>query len=213
MAVERVTLLTEPPIFSIPAELAKSIQAQHPEMCRKRKEFERGLPGLNSLPLPWKPGWRNLLLGRPMGGNRFAGDSLGDSLGRVVQQLPYYIPPVVFANIMNLVFFVLVLGVVEAVPALISLIIGSIQHPEGLASFKKQVLVAAGGSGAAGEAPDRDNQVRRTLQGPCRLCILTTSSLCRRAWESWTMPWVLWRTWACPRIQGRLMVIQWQGPL
>ena len=90
----------------------------------KRKKFERGTPNVYSLPLPWRPGWINLLSGRAMGGNRFEGDSTRDTLRRIVQQLPYYVPPVVIANLINLVFFIFLLGAVEIAPLLLGLFMG-----------------------------------------------------------------------------------------
>ena len=93
-------------------------------MYTKRKKFERGAPNVYSLPLPWRPGWKNLLSGRAMGGNHFEGDSNRETLRRVVQQLPYYVPPVVIANLINLVFFIFLLGAVEIVPLLLGLFMG-----------------------------------------------------------------------------------------
>ena len=106
-------------------------------MYTKRKKFERGSPNVYSLPLPWRPGWVNLLSGRAMGGNRFEGDSNREVLRRVVQQLPYYVPPVVIANLINLVFFIFLLGAVEIVPLLLGLFMGRSPSSLGSAPFSK----------------------------------------------------------------------------
>lgn len=109
------------------SDLSKTIKLQFPEMYEKRKKFERSSANGNlsvyNMPLPWRPGWRNLISGRPMGGNAFdTRGSTAELFRRVVQQLPYYIPPVVLANLINLVFFVFLLFAVEVVPTLISLL-------------------------------------------------------------------------------------------
>ena len=101
-----------------------NIRTEHVELYTKRKKFERGTPNVYSLPLPWRPGWVNLLSGRAMGGNRFQGENTRDILRRIVQQLPYYVPPVVIANLINLVFFIFLLGAVEIVPLLLGLFMG-----------------------------------------------------------------------------------------
>ena len=106
------------------AEMSQSIKFDHSKMYTKRMKFERGSPNVYSLPLPWRPGWVNLLSGRAMGGNRFEGESGRDILRRIVQQLPYYVPPVVIANLINLVFFIFLLGAVEIVPLLLGLFMG-----------------------------------------------------------------------------------------
>jgi hypothetical protein len=41
-----------------------------------------------------------------------------------LQQLPYYIPPVVIANLINLLLFICLLGAIEIVPLLYSLVMG-----------------------------------------------------------------------------------------
>ena len=105
-------------------DMSQAIKLEHPKMYTKRMKFERGNPNVYSLPLPWRPGWVNLLSGRAMGGNRFEGESSRDILRRIVQQLPYYVPPVVIANLINLVFFIFLLGAVEIVPLLLGLFMG-----------------------------------------------------------------------------------------
>ena len=104
--------------------MSQSIKVEYSKMYTKRMKFERGTPNVYSLPLPWRPGWVNLLSGRAMGGNRFEGESGRDILRRIVQQLPYYVPPVVIANLINLVFFIFLLGAVEIVPLLLGLFMG-----------------------------------------------------------------------------------------
>ena len=85
-------------------------------MYEKRRKFEKTNPSVFNMPLPWTPGWRNLISGRPMGGNAFETRSYAELFRRVIQQLPYYIPPVVLANLINLVFFVFLLFAVEVSP-------------------------------------------------------------------------------------------------
>jgi len=104
-------------------ELRTLIHESHPEMYAKRHKFEKtSNPSVFNLPLPWTPGWRNLISGRPMGGNAFESTSYAELFRRVIQQLPYYIPPVVLANLINLVFFVFLLFAVEVVPTLLGLL-------------------------------------------------------------------------------------------
>ena len=79
-------------------------------MHSKRRKFERSTNVYN-LPLPWRPGWRNLISGRAMGGNRFPDESYAAYVRRVLMQVPYYVPPVVIANLVRKekhVFFVVV---------------------------------------------------------------------------------------------------------
>jgi len=52
------------------AATSREIREEHEALYLKRKKFERSTP-VFSYPLPWQPGWRNLLRGRPLGGNRF----------------------------------------------------------------------------------------------------------------------------------------------
>ena len=117
--------------------MSQNIKTEHSDLYSKRKNFERGSPNVYSLPLPWRPGWVNLLSGRAMGGNRFEGESAREILRRVVQQLPYYVPPVVIANLINLVFFVFLLGAVEIVPLLLGLFMGRSPSSLGSAPFSK----------------------------------------------------------------------------
>ena len=95
-------------------ELTSRIKASYPEMAERRRKFEKSSnPSVFNMPLPWTPGWRNLFSGRPMGGNAFETRSYSELFRRVVQQMPYYIPPVLLANLINLVFFVFLLFAVE----------------------------------------------------------------------------------------------------
>lgn len=105
------------------SDLAISIKESYPELYGRRKKLERST-NVFSLPLPWRPGWRNLVSGRPLGGNHFAGNSMADFVRAFLQQLPYYVPPVVIANLINLLFFVFLLGAVEIAPLLLGLIVG-----------------------------------------------------------------------------------------
>ena len=76
------------------------IKENYADMHSKRKKFERSTNVYN-LPLPWRPGWRNLISGRAMGGNRFPDESYAAYIRRVLMQVPYYVPPVVIANLVR----------------------------------------------------------------------------------------------------------------
>ena len=52
----------------IQPELAMSIRESYPDLYKKRKTAEKSTNVYN-LPLPWRPGWRNLVSGRALGGN------------------------------------------------------------------------------------------------------------------------------------------------
>ena len=49
-------------------DLAMSIRESYPDLYKKRKTSEKSTNVYN-LPLPWRPGWRNLVSGRGLGGN------------------------------------------------------------------------------------------------------------------------------------------------
>ena len=49
-------------------DLAMSIRESYPDLYKKRKTAEKSTNVYN-LPLPWRPGWRNLVSGRALGGN------------------------------------------------------------------------------------------------------------------------------------------------
>ena len=74
------------------------------------------------MPLPWRPGWRNLVSGRGLGGNPIGASTMFDYLKTIVQLLPYYIPPYLIANLINMIFFFFLLGAVEVIPYLSGLI-------------------------------------------------------------------------------------------
>ena len=80
------------------AEKSRWIVENYANLHTKRKKFERSTNVYN-LPLPWRPGWRNLISGRAMGGNRFPDESYAAYIRRVLLQVPYYVPPVVIANL------------------------------------------------------------------------------------------------------------------
>ena len=52
------------------AEFSRTIREDFAPLHIRRKKFERST-NVFSLPLPWRPGWRNLVMGRAMGGNRY----------------------------------------------------------------------------------------------------------------------------------------------
>jgi len=97
------------------SELAMSIRESYSELYKKRKTSEKST-NVYELPLPWRPGWRNLVSGRALGGNPLGASTLFDYLKTIVQLLPYYVPPVVIANLINMIFFFVLLGAVEILP-------------------------------------------------------------------------------------------------
>jgi len=101
-------------------DLAMSIRESYPDLYKKRKTAEKSTNVYN-LPLPWRPGWRNLVSGRALGGNPIGASTFFDYLRTIVQLLPYYIPPVVIANLINMVFFFFLLGAVEFFPMMTGL--------------------------------------------------------------------------------------------
>ena len=102
-------------------ELSVSIRESYPELYKKRRTAEKST-NVYEMPLPWRPGWRNLVSGRGLGGNPIGASTLFDYLKAIVQLLPYYIPPVVIANLINMIFFFFLLGAVEIIPFLSGLI-------------------------------------------------------------------------------------------
>jgi len=107
------------------AATSREIREQHEAMYLRRKKFERSTP-VFSYPLPWTPGWRNLLRGRPLGGNTIFVDenNQAEYMRTVLLQIPYYIPPVFLANIFNILVFGFLLGVVELLPTLFYALMG-----------------------------------------------------------------------------------------
>lgn len=104
----------------IQPELAMSIRESYPDLYKKRKTAEKSTNVYN-LPLPWRPGWRNLVSGRALGGNPIGASTFFDYLRTIVQLLPYYVPPVVIANLINMIFFFFLLGAVEFFPMMTGL--------------------------------------------------------------------------------------------
>jgi len=107
------------------AATAREIREQHEGLYLKRKKFERSTP-VFSYPLPWQPGWRNLLRGRPLGGNRFLiRDNRAEYMRAILHQIPYYIPPVMIANLINIGIFAFMMGFIEVFPNLLAIVFGS----------------------------------------------------------------------------------------
>ena len=104
--------------------LAKDIRENQRELYMKRKKFERSTP-VFQYPLPWQPGWRNLLRGRPLGGNRLMRDNRVEVMRTILHQVPYYIPPVIIANIINIGIFAFMMGFIEIFPNLLALVMGT----------------------------------------------------------------------------------------
>ncbi len=67
-----------------------------------------------------------------------ANETNAEAFRQFLQQLPYYIPPVVIANLINLLFFICLLGAVEIVPLLFSLIMG--RGPMGMSALSKAAV-------------------------------------------------------------------------
>jgi len=107
------------------AATAREIREEHEGLYLKRKKFERSTP-VFSYPLPWQPGWRNLIRGRPLGGNRFlVRDNRAEYMRAILHQIPYYIPPVMIANLINIGIFAFMMGFIEVFPNLLALVFGS----------------------------------------------------------------------------------------
>lgn len=69
---------------------------------------------------------------------RMANDTNAEAFRQFLQQLPYYIPPVVIANLINLLFFICLLGAVEIFPLLFSLVMG--RGPMGMSSLSRAAV-------------------------------------------------------------------------
>lgn len=107
------------------AATSREIREDHESLYLKRKKFERSTP-VFSYPLPWQPGWRNLLRGRPLGGNRFlVRDNRTEYMRAILHQIPYYIPPVMIANLINIGIFAFMMGFIEVFPNLLAIVFGS----------------------------------------------------------------------------------------
>merc|ERR1719495_392838 len=107
------------------AATSREIREEHEGLYLKRKKFERSTP-VFSYPLPWQPGWRNLIRGRPLGGNRFlVRDNRTEYLRAILHQIPYYIPPVMIANLINIGIFAFMMGFIEVFPNLLAIVFGS----------------------------------------------------------------------------------------
>ncbi|XP_023345623.1 E3 ubiquitin-protein ligase RNF180 [Eurytemora carolleeae] len=107
------------------AATSREIREEHEALYLRRKKFERSTP-VFSYPLPWTPGWRNLIRGRPLGGNRLlVQDNHVEYIRTILHQIPYYIPPVMFANIINILIFACMLGTLEFLPTIIYTLLGT----------------------------------------------------------------------------------------
>jgi len=107
------------------AATSREIREEHEGLYLKRKKFERSTP-VFSYPLPWQPGWRNLIRGRPLGGNRFlVRDNRTEYIRAILHQIPYYIPPVMIANLINIGIFAFMMGFIEVFPNLLAIVFGS----------------------------------------------------------------------------------------
>lgn len=107
------------------AATSREIREEYEALYLKRKKFEKSTP-VFSYPLPWTPGWRNLIRGRPLGGNRLLiRNNQADYLRALLHQLPYYIPPILFANLVNILIFAVMMGAVEILPNLLVMLSGT----------------------------------------------------------------------------------------
>lgn len=104
-------------------EIGTEILAKHLELFSKRQAFEKST-NVYTLPLPWRPGWRNLFAGRAMGGNRFQDTTIQEKLHRLLIQMPYYVPPMLMGNLVNLLLFVFLLGAFEIAPLFLAVLHG-----------------------------------------------------------------------------------------
>lgn len=84
----------------------------------------------------------------------FAGETYLDYFQRCLQQLPYYVPPVVIANLINLLLFFVLLGFLELIPFLLNFCLGRNTLGRRSGSLMREMPAAtiAGGSGS-GEGP------------------------------------------------------------
>jgi hypothetical protein len=67
-----------------------------------------------------------------------ANETNAEAFRQFLQQLPYYIPPVVIANLINLLFFICLLGAVEIFPLLFSLVMG--RGPMGMSALSRAAV-------------------------------------------------------------------------
>jgi len=118
------------------AATSREIRENHEAIYLRRKKFERSTP-VYSYPLPWTPGWRNLLRGRPLGGNRLLvdEDNHAEYIRTILHQVPYYIPPIMFANIINILIFGFMIGLVEILPTVLFSLLGSSRNPDPAANL------------------------------------------------------------------------------
>ena len=122
--------------------MAKDIRDSHQSMYMKRKKFERSTP-VFQYPLPWQPGWRNLLRGRPLGGNTLQRDNRVDWIRTILHQIPYYIPPVIIANIINIGIFAFMMGFIEIFPNLLALMFGTSKNMSLILNTTSEITDAA----------------------------------------------------------------------
>merc|ERR1719278_553621 len=126
------------------AATSREIREDHEQLYLKRKKFERSTP-VFSYPLPWQPGWRNLLRGRPLGGNRFViRDNRTEYLRAILHQIPFYIPPVMIANLINIGIFAFMMGFIEVFPNLLAVFFRSTNSSMAMNST---TVMALGGEG------------------------------------------------------------------
>jgi len=126
------------------AATSREIREEHEQLYLKRKKFERSTP-VFTYPLPWQPGWRNLLRGRPLGGNRFViRDNRTEYLRAILHQIPFYIPPVMIANLINIGIFAFMMGFIEVFPNLLAVFFRSSNSSAGMNST---TAMALGGEG------------------------------------------------------------------
>jgi len=137
------------------AATSREIREEHQQLYLKRKKFERSTP-VFSYPLPWQPGWRNLLRGRPLGGNRFVvRDNRTEYLRAILHQIPFYIPPVMIANLINIGIFAFMMGFIEVFPNLLAIFFGSSNSSTLVNSTGELVAETSGDPGVGDGDPDR----------------------------------------------------------
>lgn len=142
------------------ATMSTEIRDSHQSLYVKRKKFERSTP-VYQYPLPWQPGWRNLLRGRPLGGNNIARDNRLDWVRTILHQIPYYIPPVIIANIINIGIFAFMMGFIEIFPNLLAIVFGTSKNM----SLILNTTLEASSENSGDPLPGMDDSVDPDLAG------------------------------------------------
>lgn len=95
-------------------ELTSQIKLSYSSMYQHRMKHELTTT-VYSQPLPWKPSWRNVMKGHPMGGNRMI-PLQSEYIRAALYQIPCYFIPLVVAALVNTGIFAFMMQLVELVP-------------------------------------------------------------------------------------------------